>query len=171
MLPAARHRHSSTRRPDRSRGTGLYRFNIDVLFFSGSFGSCGILYHNTICHHYCAVHDGRWCAHGAALTSLSTVLSSCISSCTSKARNKPWSHLLLQSSHNAISSWGNTSFWHICICRLLQGIILSGGQKQRISVARALYQQTNVVFLVSLCDWIVLLMNLSQSVIISIQFH
>lgn len=33
---------------------------------------------------------------------------------------------------------------------LVQGIILSGGQKQRISVARALYQQTNVVFLVSL---------------------
>lgn len=31
----------------------------------------------------------------------------------------------------------------------LQGIILSGGQKQRISVARALYQQTNVVFLVT----------------------
>ena len=34
-------------------------------------------------------------------------------------------------------------------CPLLQGVILSGGQKQRISVARALYQQTNVVFLVS----------------------
>lgn len=32
---------------------------------------------------------------------------------------------------------------------LSQGIILSGGQRQRISVARALYQQTNVVFLVS----------------------
>lgn len=31
-----------------------------------------------------------------------------------------------------------------------QGIILSGGQRQRISVARALYQTTNVVFLVSL---------------------
>ncbi|MEQ2249642.1 ATP-binding cassette sub- C member 8, partial [Ilyodon furcidens] len=28
-----------------------------------------------------------------------------------------------------------------------RGIILSGGQKQRISVARALYQQTHVVFL------------------------
>lgn len=33
---------------------------------------------------------------------------------------------------------------------LLQGIILSGGQKQRIGVARAMYQQTNVIFLVSL---------------------
>lgn len=32
---------------------------------------------------------------------------------------------------------------------ILQGIILSGGQRQRISVARALYQSTNVVFLVS----------------------
>lgn len=32
----------------------------------------------------------------------------------------------------------------------MQGIILSGGQKQRISVARAMYQQTNVVFLVRL---------------------
>ena len=30
-----------------------------------------------------------------------------------------------------------------------QGINLSGGQRQRISVARALYQHTNVVFLVS----------------------
>lgn len=30
-----------------------------------------------------------------------------------------------------------------------QGIVLSGGQRQRISVARALYQQTKVVFLVS----------------------
>lgn len=29
-----------------------------------------------------------------------------------------------------------------------QGIILSGGQRQRIGVARALYQTTNVVFLV-----------------------
>lgn len=32
---------------------------------------------------------------------------------------------------------------------LSQGIILSGGQRQRISVARAFYQQTKVVFLVS----------------------
>lgn len=32
---------------------------------------------------------------------------------------------------------------------LSQGIILSGGQRQRISVARALYQQSKVVFLVS----------------------
>ncbi len=37
---------------------------------------------------------------------------------------------------------------HRCVS-VLQGIILSGGQRQRISVARALYQQTNVVFLVS----------------------
>jgi ABC-type polar amino acid transport system ATPase subunit len=29
---------------------------------------------------------------------------------------------------------------------------LSGGQRQRISVARALYQHTNVVFLVSIPD-------------------
>lgn len=30
----------------------------------------------------------------------------------------------------------------------LQGINLSGGQRQRICVARALYQNTNIVFLV-----------------------
>lgn len=43
---------------------------------------------------------------------------------------------------------------YACVCvqvslSLSQGIILSGGQRQRISVARALYQQTKVVFLVS----------------------
>lgn len=36
---------------------------------------------------------------------------------------------------------------------LSQGIILSGGQRQRISVARALYQQTKVVFLVSAANF------------------
>lgn len=32
---------------------------------------------------------------------------------------------------------------------VIQGINLSGGQRQRICVARALYQNTNIVFLVS----------------------
>lgn len=86
-------------------------------------------------------------------------LSCCISSCTSKSGNKLWSLSLL-------SGWVPQAFKHITVfipcwseplqksaCRvffLTQGIILSGGQKQRISVARALYQQTNLVFLVGL---------------------
>lgn len=52
----------------------------------------------------------------------------------------------------------NEVFYQYCLaCNFLlhvlksfQGIILSGGQRQRISVARALYQTTNVVFLVGL---------------------
>lgn len=42
----------------------------------------------------------------------------------------------------------------LCFPAYLQGINLSGGQRQRISVARALYQQTNVVFLVSRCHYV-----------------
>lgn len=34
------------------------------------------------------------------------------------------------------------------IPHMMQGINLSGGQRQRICVARALYQNTNIVFLV-----------------------
>lgn len=43
------------------------------------------------------------------------------------------------------SSWMCNS---LC-CVVIQGINLSGGQRQRICVARALYQNTNIVFLVS----------------------
>lgn len=39
---------------------------------------------------------------------------------------------------------GNGRFWYF----LFKGINLSGGQRQRICVARALYQNTNIVFLV-----------------------
>jgi len=35
------------------------------------------------------------------------------------------------------------------VVSLCQGINLSGGQRQRICVGRALYQNTNIVFLVS----------------------
>uniref|UniRef100_A0A673ICG9 ATP-binding cassette sub-family C member 9-like n=1 Tax=Sinocyclocheilus rhinocerous TaxID=307959 RepID=A0A673ICG9_9TELE len=35
----------------------------------------------------------------------------------------------------------------VCVLEILQGINLSGGQRQRICVARALYQNTNIVFL------------------------
>lgn len=39
--------------------------------------------------------------------------------------------------------------FNLCLCVvILQGINLSGGQRQRICVARALYQNTNIVFLV-----------------------
>lgn len=37
------------------------------------------------------------------------------------------------------------------VMSVFQGINLSGGQRQRICVARALYQNTNIVFLVSYC--------------------
>lgn len=37
----------------------------------------------------------------------------------------------------------------LCCGVAIQGINLSGGQRQRICVARALYQNTNIVFLVS----------------------
>lgn len=43
-------------------------------------------------------------------------------------------------------------FWmlnFLCCGVVMQGINLSGGQRQRICVARALYQNTNIVFLVS----------------------
>lgn len=39
--------------------------------------------------------------------------------------------------------------YHFLCVVVIQGINLSGGQRQRICVARALYQNTNIVFLVS----------------------
>lgn len=41
--------------------------------------------------------------------------------------------------------------WSVLSSSVIQGINLSGGQRQRICVARALYQNTNIVFLVSSC--------------------
>lgn len=46
---------------------------------------------------------------------------------------------------NKIITWRDLIYLFLC-----QGINLSGGQRQRICVARALYQNTNIVFLVSL---------------------
>lgn len=49
---------------------------------------------------------------------------------------------------------GNGRFWYF----LFKGINLSGGQRQRICVARALYQNTNIVFLVRIWTLILLIL-------------